>query len=235
MDNLIYDIGNSQVKKAIFSGRELKNTEIFSFHAGRISEELQSANYNILIASVIHPDELNKIKNSQSFLLTPSTRLPIKNNYQTPETLGHDRLANAVAIHQLSKGKNALAVDCGTCLKFDLVINGAYVGGSIAPGLKMRFAALHNFTGKLPLIEQEVFPNPVGKNTRESILAGCYNGMASEIQQTIHDLQNQYGELDIYFTGGDFSFFADKYKNCIFADPFLTLKGLNEILLFQNS
>lgn len=235
MCNLVFDIGNSLVKKAIFNGRTLEKTETFSFDAEKINHELKSNSQNVIMASVIHPDEIRKINQGEKYLLTAATPLPLKNNYQTPETLGHDRLANAAAIHHLSNGKNALAIDCGTCLKFDLVINGAYIGGSIAPGLKMRFSALHNFTGNLPLIEPEAFTNPVGKNTSESILAGCYHGMAAEIQQTINDLQKQYGELDIYFTGGDYSLFADKFKNCIFADPFLTLKGLNEILLFQNS
>ncbi len=233
--NLIFDIGNSRVKSAIFKDHDLIENSIADFDLKLIQDKIHLFNGNILVSSVIdiYFDQL-KSAEKPIYVLDSRTKIPIKNSYLTPETLGNDRLANAVAIHLASKGKNALAIDCGTCLKFDLVIKGDYLGGSISPGLTMRFKSLHTFTGKLPLVEIAKFDDLVGKNTTESILSGCYRGMLAEIKQTIIDYENEYGKLEIYLTGGDHPFFADALKNRIFADPFLTLKGLNEILLFQN-
>lgn len=233
--NLIFDIGNTRVKSALFKGNDLIEHSVDDFNLQFIQDKILLFTGNILISSVIDID-FKQIKSTEKpiYLLNSITKIPIKNSYLSPETLGNDRLANAVAIHVESKGKNALAIDCGTCLKFDLVINGEYLGGSISPGLAMRFKALHTFTGKLPLVEIAKFDELVGKNTSESILSGCYRGMLAEINQTITDYENKYGKLEIYLTGGDHPFFADALKNRIFADPFLTLKGLNEILLFQN-
>jgi len=231
--NLVLDIGNTKVKYALFNHRELVKHQLFNFDESAIKRLLSQHHGPLLISSVIDHTILQSEEKFNSNLLTPSTPLPLKNSYQSPETLGNDRLANAAAIHFLSHAENSLSVDCGTCLKIDLVIKEEYVGGSISPGLAMRLKSLHNFTGKLPLIEPEQLDQLIGKNTRESILSGCYRGMLAEIKQTLNDFENEFGSLKIFFTGGDHGLFADHFKNRIFADPFLTLKGLNEILLFQ--
>lgn len=234
--NLILDIGNTRVKSALFNGLEMVQQDSFSVDKDRIKQTIEQHPGKIIYSSVVdlHLTFESKI-NSNLIVLSHKTPIPIKNLYQNPETLGNDRLANAVAINTLSQSNNALAIDCGTCLKFDLVKNGEYSGGSISPGLQMRFNALHTFTDKLPLVEPKEFDRLNGMNTQESILSGCYRGMLAEIKQTIADYETQFGKLDIYLTGGDHLFFANHLKNCIFADPFLTLKGLNEILLFQNT
>lgn len=234
--NLILDIGNTRVKSALFEGQGLVKHDFFEVDTVKIRELIQQHSGKIILSSVVHLDfSLNLKDKDRILILSDQTPIPIKNNYQSPETLGLDRLANAVAISTFSTSGNALSIDCGTCLKFDLLHEGAYSGGSISPGLRMRLNALHTFTDKLPLIEPEQFDGLNGMNTRESILSGCYRGMSAEITQTISEYESRFGKLDIYLTGGDHLFFADHLKNRIFADPFLTLKGLNEILLFQNT
>lgn len=234
--NLVFDIGNTRVKSGLFDGKNLLNHDVFPFEIGDITRKIKLHEGPILISSVI---ELNEDLMSQTekniIFLSENTALPIKNGYKTPETLGKDRLANAVAINATAHSEKALSIDCGTCLKFDLVVKGEYLGGSISPGLRMRFNSLHTFTDKLPLIEPEQFVRLNGKDTKESILSGCYRGMLAEIKHTINDYETEFGELEIFLTGGDHLFFANHLKNRIFADPFLTLRGLNEILLFKNT
>lgn len=234
--NLILDIGNTRGKSALFENRELVQQDSFSVDKDKINQIIEQHQGKIILSSVV---EINFLLNSPTdhnlMVLSHKTSIPIKNNYQSPQTLGLDRLANAVAISTISKSGKALAIDCGTCLKFDLLIDNEYLGGSISPGLQMRFKALHTFTDKLPFIIPKEFEQLNGMNTQDSILSGCYRGMLAEIKQTIADYESQYGKLDIYLTGGDYLFFANHLKNRIFADPFLTLKGLNEILLFQNT
>ena len=234
--NLILDIGNTRGKSALFENRELVQQDSFSVDKDKITQIIEQHQGIIILSSVVEINFLvNPPTNHNLMVLSHKTPIPIKNSYQSPETLGHDRIANAVAISTNSKSGNALSIDCGTCLKFDLLINNEYLGGSISPGLQMRFKALHTFTDKLPLIEPKEFEQLNGMNTQDSILSGCYRGMLAEIKQTMADYESQFGKLDIYLTGGDHLFFANHLKNCIFADPFLTLKGLNEILLFQNT
>lgn len=234
--NLVLDIGNTLVKSALFENKELIQQDSFSFEMDKITQMVLQNSGKIILSSVTNHDfSFNSNVDHRILRLSNQTKIPIKNNYQSPETLGNDRLANAVAISAFSKTNRALSIDCGTCLKFDFALNGEYLGGSISPGLRMRFKSLHTFTDKLPLIEPKEFDRLNGMNTQESILSGCYRGMLAEINQTISDYETQYGKLDIYLTGGDHLFFANHLKNRIFADPFLTLRGLNEILLFQNT
>src|SRR5688500_16405275 len=109
---------------------------------------------NCMLSSVvsISKELLNILKNINGYMImTESTPLPIVNLYKTPKTLGPDRLSNAVAGAFLFPKKNVLIVDTGTCIKYDFINkNREYCGGSISPGLAMRYRALHEFTGKLP-------------------------------------------------------------------------------------
>lgn len=234
--NLVIDIGNTRIKTAVFEGNKLMTHEIIELNFDQLEKKLIEFNGNIILSTVVENPNIEKW--SQNFSITifsNVTPLPIQIDYKTPNTLGLDRLANVVGANQLIKGKHALVIDCGTCLKMDMLSHQTYLGGSISPGLKMRLNALHNFTSKLPLVEVQSFDQLIGKNTEESILSGCFRGMLAEIKKSIEDYQQIYPELEIFITGGDHSLFVNHLKNRIFADPFLTLKGLNEILNYQNS
>lgn len=168
-------------------------------------------------------------------VLDDQTPLPIKNGYKTPKTLGKDRLANAVAAYHYFNNHNSLVIDAGTCLKFDFINeSNEYLGGSISPGLTMRFKALNTFTDKLPLVNPEDSePVEMGVDTLTSIHTGCYTGMNREIEATIAEYKKMHGDLKILITGGDMDQLQKmgfSQKNSIFADRWLTLKGLNKIL-----
>ena len=140
-------------------------------------------------------------------------------------------MANAVAIAHLSDGLPALAVDTGTCLKFDFVDDKRnYQGGSISPGLMMRFKAMHEFTANLPMIETWSEKKLIGTTTQESLVSGALIGMENEISATIQRYQSQQKDLRIFMTGGDLKYFDFELKNPIFAHENLTLLGLKLIL-----
>ncbi len=227
---LVVDLGNTDLKFAFF-GQKLLLT-------GRGKDTLQQAlttqNYDFsLISSVAEDSVLLEIASliPKAFVLNPLLEIPLDNNYATPHTLGQDRLANAVALCHLSKGKAAVSIDCGTCLKFDFVDEfGVYQGGSISPGINMRFKAMNQFTANLPLIEKWQEVDLIGKDTKSSMISGVINGMRSEINETIARYLQHNEKLTIYLTGGDASHFENAIKYPIFADPNLTLFGLKLIL-----
>ena len=170
----------------------------------------------VILSSVVnHSDELtNFVKSCKNGIeMSSDITLPLSSDYQTPETLGQDRLANASALATLAPESNSLCIDIGTCIKFDFVNSeGRYKGGSIGPGLAMRFKSLNTFTDKLPLIDLQSTSQLIGNDTKSSILSGVFYGMLAEINGMIDSYQSQHKELKIYLTGGDASFFENEVK-----------------------
>ena len=168
-----------------------------------------------IVATVIDLNEcvlaqLNKLP-VPVLWLDSHTSLPVINLYETPETLGYDRMAAVVAAHDQFPGKDILVIDAGTCITYEFVDSlGQYHGGNISPGLWMRLKALHQFTGRLPLVHAE------GR------------------MPYITAMKHKYPELLVFLTGGDDFSFDTKLKSVIFADRFLVLKGLNRILNYNN-
>lgn len=167
----------------------------------------------------------------KTLALDSSVSLPFKNLYQTPHTLGKDRIAAVAGAMQRFGSNNTLIIDAGTCIKYDYINSkNEYSGGAISPGINMRFKALNAFTDQLPLIEAKETFTLVGKSTEGSILSGVLNGVLAEAEGIILKYETLYSDLKVILTGGDMLFFEKGLKNTIFADPFLTLKGLNFIL-----
>lgn len=159
--------------------------------------------------------------------------LPLSMGYHTPETLGPDRLATAIGGYSLYPGQNVLVLDFGTCLKFDFVSHeGRYEGGSISPGLAMRFKAMHTFTAKLPLLNRpENFPpQPIGRSTAESMQNGVLLGMAAEAEGMTDRYRELYPDVQVLVTGGDAEVFEGHLKNAIFVRQNLALLGLAETM-----
>ena len=141
-----------------------------------------------------------------------------------------------VAAHFLYPNRNVLVIDAGTCITYDLINkNEEYFGGSISPGLTIRFNALHTFTGKLPLVSHRNYYELAGNDTETSILSGVINGFLFEVDSVIDSYRDRYDDLKVLVCGGDYQFLADRLKNSIFAIPELVLVGLNEILDYNES
>ncbi len=196
----------------------------------------EHAQLNKVILSSVKPDdeELKHFlaENFEQFLeLNHQTKLPIENLYETPETLGKDRIAAAVGANEIFPDQNLLVIDAGTAITYDLVSEkNQFIGGNISPGLSMRFKALNHFTGKLPMVESMDDYPPIGRNTSEAIRAGVQNGLIYEMAQTIDLFNRNYQNLQIIMTGGDSNFFAGKLNYSIFVHFNITLIGLNRIL-----
>lgn len=238
-DQLAIDIGNSRTKFGLFQGRELvklvhiPNNELVLNRSLLLDWKPSS----IIVSSVNKEAEtelrLHELKIPIVYL-NYKTKLPIEIAYETPETLGKDRIAAVVGAKSLAIGKNLLVIDAGTCITYDfLTSESVYLGGAISPGVQMRLGAMNNFTSQLPLIDWGGVKRPenVGRTTISSMLSGAVNGLIGEMNAFISDYKKQYPELKIVITGGDANFFEKELKNGIFADQNLVLKGLNEILI----
>lgn len=244
--NLVIDIGNTLTKTAIFSGKEPDSFSSFEKFALSQLKELLSKNQavkNVILSSVVnHDKDIAEFLSSKYFFieLADATKTPIENTYQTKQSLGKDRLACAVGANAIFPNQNILAVDAGTCIKYDFVNSkNQYLGGGISPGIDMRFKALNQFTDKLPLLSYKQFDKLIGENTDESILSGVMNGVAEEVKGIVARYRQQYPDVKVVFTGGFMKFFerifniSGNENSSIFADSFLVLKGLNVILNYN--
>ncbi len=239
---LAIDIGNTFTKLAIFEQTEI--IKLYHFKQFSIKElyqiEADYSNINSAIVSTVNklPQALKGYlyKNYHFIELNSNTPIPIVNKYKTPETLGNDRLAAVVAGASLYPNQNVLVIDAGSCITFDFVNRkNEYIGGSISPGIQIRFKAMNSFTQNLPLIEYKKFDYLIGSTTEESILSGVLNGVLNEIDGIITSYKGNYENLTIILGGGDYICFDKRLKNNIFAIPNIVLLGLNVILDFNDN
>ncbi len=238
--NLCIDAGNTRVKAALFGdGKMLIDFVIFSeFDMEQLNTWLADRPVDRVILSSVRaaglPWEAELAHKPNFHRFSIDSKMPIKINYNTPLTLGLDRLAGVIGARSLIINGAILTIDCGTCITMNcLDENSYYQGGSISPGLRMRLKALHQFTGRLPLLSLEKPEQLIGKTTGESILSGAIGGAAREIEASIAAYMQLYPNLTVIITGGDGDFLVSQIKKQIFAVPYLVLQGLNEILILN--
>ena len=239
--NLIIDIGNTAAKVAVFDRGE--PVALFRT-SNRTLECLPEVcrSYPVrqaVAASVIdlQPEAEARLAELPVSLLRPDghTPLPVTVKYETPQTLGIDRIAAVVGAQTCAPGRDVLVVDAGTCITYELLdAQGCYWGGNISPGMQMRLKALHAFTGRLPFVEAEGRLLSMGCDTESAIRAGVVQGIKYEIEGYKRSLKHKYPQLLVFLTGGDSFSFDTNVKSIIFADKFLVLKGLNRILEYNN-
>lgn len=127
-----------------------------------------------------------------------------------------------------------MVIDAGTCVTYDFIDEeNNYLGGAIAPGLRLRYEVLHNFTAKLPLLSLESPKDFIGTSTSESIHSGVVNGFAYEIDGFIDEYKARYSNFIIILTGGDTDFLAKRLKNTIFANSNFLLESLNQTFQYK--
>ena len=238
---LAIDRGNTQTKLSLCRDGEIHHFTVIE------DDDLQFAlpsfigKHNPTRAIISDVRSSEETQNLTALLQVPLTvlestmPLPFEIRYETPATLGRDRIANAAgAIKRFGKG-NLLVIDCGSCITYTLVADGALLGGSIAPGIHMRFNALHTYTGALPLIplRKDWTNDVVGKNTQGSIESGVLQGILHETEGMVAHYRELFPQLIVIITGGDTSFFEKHLKSSIFAAPYLTHEGLHEILRYH--
>jgi type III pantothenate kinase len=242
MYNLIVDSGNTTIKMFLFADGNITKKMV----CGEIAELIPTLKDNVSIDK-IDRCIVSSVSVSQSEIadvfkpffpvleFSPRLKLPIIIKYGTPETLGSDRVAAVVGAVSRYPNRNVLVIDSGTAITYDIITDKSeYLGGNISPGLKTRFRALHNFTGKLPLLnEDESLDGLFGTNTTEAITLGVQNGMLYEIEGTVKKFSLKFNDLLVVFTGGDSFFFENRINFNNFAEPYLVAFGLNEILEYN--
>ena len=239
--NLIIDIGNTMAKVALFDGDQMVEVLTDSNESLECLSSL-CRDYPVeqgIVATVIDLNEqvLSQLSDLTFPLLWLDHRipLPVVNLYETPETLGYDRMAAVVGANDRFPGRDILVIDAGTCITYEFIdAKGQYHGGNISPGMQMRFKALHRQTGRLPLVSADGRRLQMGRDTETAIRAGVLKGIEYEITGYIDAMRHKYPELLVFLTGGDEFSFDTNVKSIIFADRFLVLKGLNRILNYNN-
>ena len=235
--NLIIDIGNNSTKYYLFNGNHIVlHTRRANGSYGIIKDWSRDYTFKkAIVSSVTGTDkaiyeELESLGcHTVRFDSKVTTPLTIK--YRTPETLGSDRLAAALGAWSIAPGKNLLVIDSGSAITFDFVDScGAYHGGNIAPGVRMRLKALHDYTACLPVVEKEGETPALGYDTETAIRSGVIRGICHEINGYIDEIKGKYGDVLVFLTGGDEKTLINNIKSRIFADKYLVAKGLNRIL-----
>lgn len=233
--NLAIDLGNTFAKTGVFIGGKLQELQKGLDYPTLLAYVESIKPKHIVISTVSYSEEQLKADfgkyDPELVLLQPTTSVPIQKLYDTPHTLGADRVAAAVGATVLFPQQNCVVIDLGTCNTYDLVDAEAnFHGGIISPGMAMRFKAMHTFTQRLPLIEPEGFPELIGKSTSKAMQSGVINGLLAEINGFIEQYEALLTKINVILCGGDATFFANRIKSPNFVEPALVLIGLNRIL-----
>ncbi|MGN6249466.1 MAG: type III pantothenate kinase [Ginsengibacter sp.] len=232
---LCFDFGNTLLKCGVFQIDQL--TEVITLDDDKAETITAIVNKykpdrTILSSVVNHDPEIEKIlAEKTSFLkLDAKVKLPFTTPVGKPETIGADRLALAAYASFFYRDQNTLVIALGSCITYNFINKyNSFNGGSISPGMEMRFKALNNYTAKLPLVKADWNFPLIGYDTTTNILSGVLQGMTSEIDGIIDEYKKKFVKFNVLLTGGDTANFVRHLKNKIFADPYLILKGLYAI------
>jgi type III pantothenate kinase len=232
---LCFDFGNTRLKCGVFTNGEL--TETFALDdSNNETIDMLLKKYrpskSILSSVIDHNGEIEDIlSRATSFhKLSSLSVLPFTTPVGKPETIGADRLALAAAAVHFYRGKNNLVIGLGSCVTYNFINKyNSFLGGSISPGMEMRFKALNAFTAKLPLIKADWNFPLIGYDTRTNILSGVLIGLAEEINGIVNKYEEKFSNFNVLLTGGDAYYLAPHLKRKIFADPDLIFKGLFSI------
>jgi type III pantothenate kinase len=237
--NLIIDIGNSGTKLAVFSEDRKIAFKRYEQLTKKVLEEfaLKYSISKIISSSVKDTPQLISDfaagRSARLVILTHNSKLPFSIAYQTPETLGTDRIAAIAGAYKTYPGSVALVIDAGTAITYDFLDGDTYKGGNISPGIDMRFRALNIFTGRLPLLSRsDDFTSP-GTNTSDAIIAGVVTGVVYEINEYIRTFEEKHKDLKVIITGGDGLFLKERISEKNIYLPDIVIDGLNFILEYN--
>ena len=245
MTTLCLDFGNTRLKAAIFKNAEIVK-EFFLTDDSPASITSLLENYHpdkAILSSVINHDPATEslLSSRTTFhKLTHLTRLNFTSPVSKQETIGADRLALVAAAVHFYPGRNNLVIGLGSCITYNFVNQyHQFLGGSISPGMDMRFKAMHNFTAKLPLVQADPIITGLnypltGYDTKTNLQSGVIIGIACEIGGFIEKYAQKYSNFNVVLTGGNSAYFASQLKNKIFADSNFLFKGLYALSELNN-
>ena len=232
MKTLCLDFGNTRQKCAVFINDELIDVAVLDSSSNddllKLIEEHHPTD-SILSSVINHNIEVENIleANTHFHKLNYQSKLPIITPVGKPETIGADRLAICSAVVNMFPHQHNLAIGLGTCITYNFINKfGEFLGGSISPGMLMRFKAMNDYTALLPIVKAEHQFPLVGYDTKTNLLSGVLYGLAKEVDGIIDLYEEKYDNLNVVLTGGDAEFFSQHLTNKINYEPNLLFKGL---------
>lgn len=234
MRQLLIDIGNGRTKLGLaVNGHIIDHQDCATpdITPSTITHQIAHWNFDQSVLCSVVPNAVpafREVLGSQLIELRHNTPMGIGVRYPQPETIGPDRLANAVALAHLH-GAPGIVIDFGTAVTFDILsADRHYIGGVIAPGLRLMTDYLHQRTALLPQVTLSEPTHAIGQSTTEAILAGAaigYRGMVRGILEALRRELPQ-GPVHIVATGGDAAWIVSGLDEPITVDSDLTLRGL---------
>ena len=245
---LALDIGNSNIKAALFEDLEQKTYFRISCDRNKSSDEygvtllsmLRHAGYSpkdvtgIVFSSVVPTINFTIEHMCRNYFgiepmsVQPGIKTGINIKYENPRELGSDRIANAVAAYELYGG-TCITIDFGTATSFGVISKrGEFLGGAICPGIKLAADALTDRTAKLPRFELQRPESVIGKNTVANMQSGIVYGYIGQVSYLVERMKREIGEPNakVIATGGLALLVAGDSNVIDVLDGLLTLKGL---------
>jgi type III pantothenate kinase len=241
---LSLDIGNTNIKSTFFRDNTLidfiihsKIDDILKYIDNKSVNEIAVCSVNPSTEKII-VENISK-KGIHIFLPNIKNKFNLKIKYQTPDTLGMDRVCSAVGAYDLAinekmilKSHYLITIDFGTATTINVVSSeGDFIGGLIAPGINTMLKSLNEKTKQLPLSDLVSYEGLIGNSTNSSILSGVVTstiGMINEAVNHLSKLSNHTPPL-IFVTGGNAEFILPHIKQKIYYEQALVLKGLKVI------
>ena len=229
---ICFDFGNTRLKGGVFEESDIK--EAFNLADDEPSTittllDKYQPQKTILSSVINHNPAIEDLLASRSRFhkLSHLTKVNFTTPVGKPESIGADRLALSAAAVHFFPGKNNLVIGLGSCITYNFINQyHQFIGGSISPGMEMRFKALNQYTEKLPLVDPDWSFPLLGYDTKTNILGGVIGGMSFEMDGFINAYNSKYDNFNVVLTGGDSSYFARRLKYKIFADSNFLFKGL---------
>lgn len=239
---LTIDIGNTATKVCVFRGERLMQSVVGTDEGMTAIDAMLGFNsVDGIACCCVGADRHGVVEalergNIPFVALRADTPLPIDVRYGSRDTLGADRVAAAVGAYDGSHA--VLVVDAGTAVTADIVADGAFLGGNISPGLKLRFRSLNRFTSSLPLVSPDGRLPVFGDDTESAIRAGVVNGLVAELHAAFCAAKELYNDISMILTGGDSAFLAPLLSNdgiSLRTDTEVVGRGLVRIFNYNNS
>lgn len=232
MTTLCLDFGNTRQKCAVFINTDLAEVFVLGNDmVGDLNNIIDKYNpaTSILSSVINHDIEIEKLlaATTNFHKLNYQSKLPITTPVGKPETIGADRLAICAAAVAMFPQQHNLAIGLGSCITYNFINKfSEFLGGSISPGMLMRFKAMNDYTALLPIVKAEHQFPLVGYDTKTNLLSGVLYGLAKEVDGIIDLYKEKYNNLNVVVTGGDAEFFSKHLTNKIHFEPNLIFKGL---------
>ena len=247
---LTLDIGNTNIKSAVFDGNNMVKYWRLKTDNTATSDELgihmlallQNGGLTpecidgIIMSSVVPTINFTVDHMCRDYLgrapiqIGPGVKTGINIRYENPRELGSDRIANAVAAYE-EYGAPTIFIDFGTATTFGVVgEGGVFLGGCICPGVKLASEALVTGTAKLPRFELTKPEHVIGRTTLTNLQSGMYYGYVGLVKNIVRKIKQELGqEATVVATGGMAVMIAEESKVIDKLDGLLTLKGLRLI------